>query len=57
MEEGGIMLAGGVGVEVGILTFVAEKESNVGFGGDLVKRKGDAGTSFEMEAFVLKRRL
>ena len=52
IKEGDIVLAGGVRVEIVILAVVSEKESIIGFGREVVKRKVDAGTFFEKEALV-----
>ena len=51
------MLTGSVGVEISVFTVVAEKKGIISFGRDSVERKGDAGTFFEKEAFVLEERL
>ena len=47
-------MAGGVRVEIVILAVIFEKEIIIGFGREVVKRKGDAGTFFEKEALVFE---
>ena len=57
IEEGDIMLAGSVGVEIIIFTVVSEKKGIISLGRDFVERKGDAGTLFKEEALVFEERL